>query len=116
DLLGRKIDDLMVPSANLSRVVAETTAQGRAAVEVARRNKNGKGSRFDVSFSRWIADGRIFITTIWRDVTDLLAAQDVLRESDEVLEARVAQRTREREVALGQLYEAQKMDSIGQLT
>jgi PAS domain S-box-containing protein len=50
------------------------------------------------------------------DITDLVQARDALRSSNEELEVRVAERTREREVVIGQLHEAQKMEMIGQLT
>jgi signal transduction histidine kinase len=63
------------------------------------------------------ADGRI---TRWlgtaTDITDLVEAQNTLRRSNEELEVRVAERTREREVVIRQLHESQKMESIGQLT
>jgi signal transduction histidine kinase len=39
-----------------------------------------------------------------------------LRKFNEELEVRIDERTREREVALAQLFEAQKMDTIGRLT
>jgi signal transduction histidine kinase/ActR/RegA family two-component response regulator len=39
-----------------------------------------------------------------------------LQRFNEELEQRIAERTRERETALAQLFEAQKMDTIGQLT
>ena len=39
-----------------------------------------------------------------------------LRRFNEELEQRIEERTREREVALAQLFEAQKMDTIGRLT
>jgi signal transduction histidine kinase len=39
-----------------------------------------------------------------------------LRQFNEDLEQRIEDRTREREIALAQLFEAQKMDTIGQLT
>ena len=39
-----------------------------------------------------------------------------LRRLNDELEARIEQRTREREQALAQLFEAQKLDTIGQLT
>jgi signal transduction histidine kinase/CheY-like chemotaxis protein len=62
-------------------------------------------------------DGKI---TRWfgtaTDITDLVEARDSLRRSNEELEARVLERTHEREVVLGQLHESQKMESIGQLT
>ena len=50
------------------------------------------------------------------EITELIEARDSLRRSNEELEVRVVERTREREVALAQLYESQKMESIGQLT
>ncbi len=50
------------------------------------------------------------------DITDLIEARDTLVRSNEELEQRVAERTREREFALAQLYESQKMETIGQLT
>jgi signal transduction histidine kinase/CheY-like chemotaxis protein len=43
-------------------------------------------------------------------------ARDVLARSREELERLVAERTREREEALAQLHEAQKLETIGQLT
>lgn len=53
-------------------------------------------------------------------VTDRTAALEAsrlaLQQLNEQLEARIDQRTREREQALAQLFEAQKMDTIGQLT
>ncbi|MDB5692957.1 MAG: hypothetical protein JWO81_2020 [Alphaproteobacteria bacterium] len=42
--------------------------------------------------------------------------QRELREANETLEARVDQRTREHEAALAQLHEAQKLETLGQLT
>jgi PAS domain S-box-containing protein len=63
------------------------------------------------------ADGTV---TKWfgtaTEITDLIEARDSLRRNNEELEARVLERTREREAALAQLYESQKMESIGQLT
>jgi PAS domain S-box-containing protein len=63
------------------------------------------------------ADGTI---TKWfgtaTEITELIEARDSLRRSNDELEARVADRTREKEAALAQLYESQKMESIGQLT
>jgi PAS domain S-box-containing protein len=50
------------------------------------------------------------------EITEFIEARDSLRRSNEELEARVVERTREREVALAKLYESQKMESIGQLT
>ena len=87
------------------------------------RYKNGKSGYFDVSLGHWRAEQRNFVTTIWRDVTErveadaaLRDARDALQKSNAELEDRVQERTREREIALQQLHESQKMESIGQLT
>ena len=50
------------------------------------------------------------------DITDHVEARETLRRSNEELEALVDERTRERELALRQLHESQKMETIGQLT
>ena len=47
---------------------------------------------------------------------DLEASSNQLRQLNEELEERIDKRTREREEALAQLFEAQKLDTIGQLT
>jgi PAS domain S-box-containing protein len=125
ELLGQKLDILLDPDNPLLPALAEQ-AYGRktdATISVTGRYKNGKSGYFDVSLGHWRADQRDFVTTIWRDVTERVAAdaalrdaRDALQKSNEELESRVEQRTREREVALRQLHESQKMESIGQLT
>jgi signal transduction histidine kinase len=47
---------------------------------------------------------------------DLERSRAALQRLNEELEVRIEQRTREREQALAQLFEAQKIDTIGQLT
>ncbi|MCJ9668736.1 MULTISPECIES: response regulator [unclassified Neorhizobium] len=47
---------------------------------------------------------------------ELEASSNQLRQLNEELEERIDQRTREREEAIAQLFEAQKLDTIGQLT
>jgi signal transduction histidine kinase len=47
---------------------------------------------------------------------ELEMSSNQLRQLNEELEQRIDQRTREREEALAQLFEAQKLDTIGQLT
>jgi signal transduction histidine kinase/CheY-like chemotaxis protein len=47
---------------------------------------------------------------------DLQESQEKLRTVNETLEARVEQRTREHELALAKLHEAQKLETLGQLT
>ena len=47
---------------------------------------------------------------------ELQASQEGLRTANETLEARVLERTREHELALAKLHEAQKLETLGQLT
>ena len=47
---------------------------------------------------------------------DLQASEERLRMVNETLEARVAERTRDHELALAKLHEAQKLETLGQLT
>jgi PAS domain S-box-containing protein len=125
ELLGQKLDILLGPDNPLLQALAQPSVNSKAnnAISVVGRHKNGVASYFDVSLGHWRADQRSFVTTIWRDVTErketdaaLRDARDALQKSNEELEERVEERTREREVALQQLYESQKMESIGQLT
>jgi PAS domain S-box-containing protein len=125
ELLGQNLDLLLERDNPLLRALTKTTADRRtqAAISVVGRYKNGTSGHFEVSVGRWRADQRDFVTTIWRDVTERVAAdaalrdaRDALQRSNEELETRVEERTRERETALRQLHESQKMESIGQLT
>ena len=50
------------------------------------------------------------------DITERKRAEQALLDLNEQLEKRIEERTREREHALAQLFEAQKLDTIGQLT
>jgi PAS domain S-box-containing protein len=125
ELLGQKLNLLLDQDNPLMPALKETSGDQRAeaAISVIGRYKNGKSGHFDVSWGRWRADQRGFVTTIWRDVTGRVAAdaalreaRDALQKSHDELETRVEERTREREIALRQLHESQKMESIGQLT
>jgi signal transduction histidine kinase len=49
-------------------------------------------------------------------LADLRQSEDELRRANETLEARVEERTREHDRALAQLHEAQKLETLGQLT
>jgi hypothetical protein len=46
-------------------------------VQVAARKKGGELAFFTVSFSQWRAEDRAFTTTVWRDVTERIAALDI---------------------------------------
>lgn len=56
------------------------------------------------------------ISGVTFDITERKRAEQDLQRLNEGLEQRIEDRTREREQALAQLFEAQKMETIGQLT
>ncbi len=56
------------------------------------------------------------LSGVTHDITDRKLSEEALQHVNEQLELRIADRTRERETALAQLFEAQKIDTIGQLT
>jgi PAS domain S-box-containing protein len=125
ELLEQKIDILLEPENALSPILAKTSIHRETptTISVVGRYRDGKTGHFEVSIGHWRADRRDFVTTIWRDVTErvtadaaLRDARDALQRINEELESRVEERTREHEVALRQLHESQKMESIGQLT
>ncbi len=97
-------------------------------------NAIATGEMFEMVFPLRGADGlfRPFLTRVqpvrdeagavagWfgtnTDISHQRDAEEVLRRHADDLELRVEERTREREAALAQLHEAQKLESIGQLT
>lgn len=58
----------------------------------------------------------IRLSGVTYDITERKLSAEALQNLNEQLEQRIADRTRERETALAQLFEAQKLDTIGQLT
>ena len=66
-------------------------------VELVARRKDGSRTFLDVSASRWLSEGRVFVTAILRDMNERHAAEEALRELNLSLEHRVAERTQERD-------------------
>lgn len=56
------------------------------------------------------------LSGVTTDITERKYAEQALARTNEELERRIEDRTREREIVLAQLFEAQKMDTIGHLT
>jgi len=88
----------------------------RRITETSGRRKDGSVFHMEVTTSQWRSDGRVFVTGILRDTTERKIAAEALKRLNEELEQKVEERTREREEALAKLFNAQKMESIGQLT
>lgn len=66
-------------------------------VELMARRKDGSATFLEVSASGWESDKRTFVTAILRDVNERRAAEDALRQLNQTLEERVAERTAERD-------------------
>jgi PAS domain S-box-containing protein len=66
-------------------------------VEVVARRRDGSPSFLEMSASRWQADSRVFVTAILRDVNERRAAEEALRNLNQTLERRVAERTADRD-------------------
>jgi PAS domain S-box-containing protein len=66
-------------------------------VELMAFRKDGTATCLEVSASGWESDKRIFVTAILRDVNERRAAENALRQLNQTLEQRVAERTAERD-------------------
>jgi PAS domain S-box-containing protein len=66
-------------------------------VELRARREDGTSTFLEVSASGWESDSRMFVTAILRDVNERRVAEDALRQLNQTLEQRVAERTAERD-------------------
>lgn len=66
-------------------------------VELMARRKDGSLSFLELSASRWQAESRFFVTAILRDINERRATEEALRDLNQTLERRVAERTADRD-------------------
>jgi PAS domain S-box-containing protein len=66
-------------------------------LELKGRRKDGSSTYLEISGSAWQSHSRLFVTVILRDVNARRAAEDALREINQTLEQRVAERTADRD-------------------
>ena len=99
ELTGMPITSLMQtdePWASVWAAVMKGVPLARP-VELMARRKDGSATCLEVSASGWESDKRIFVTAIMRDVNERRAAENTLRQLNQTLEQRVAERTAERD-------------------
>jgi PAS domain S-box-containing protein len=98
ELVGRPVDVLFADQSEWDEMWAGLlSGQGRQRpVQIVARRKDGSPSHLEVSASRWISDGRSYITAILRDVNERHAAEHALRLLNETLEERVTTALAER--------------------
>lgn len=99
ELIGRPLGSLFETPAQWEefwRSVVEGRGPMRP-VELVANRKNGTKNYLEVSASRWLSAGHVFITAILRGVNERHAAEEELRSLNSTLERRVAERTQERD-------------------
>jgi PAS domain S-box-containing protein len=99
ELVGRALDFLFEKPDQWENLWQTILAGDRSVrpIELVARRKDGSRTFLDVSASRWLSEGRIFVTAILRDMNERRAAEEALRELNLNLEHRVAERTQERD-------------------
>jgi PAS domain S-box-containing protein len=111
----------MMEGEDIARLAAaedSAIAQGRP-LDVQCRFRRADGARRwarIISAPRGAPDGGTIWDGIMIDVTDQKRAEELLRDLNETLEQRVAERAEELAVAQEALRQAQKMEAMGQLT
>src|SRR6185503_5641687 len=122
ETVGQEIALLLANPADWPSGPAYDNTQ-RHITQTSGRRKDGTLFHLETAASRWMSNGRIFVTGILRDITERkLAAESLERVNAELqtlnrdLERQVEKRTQEAKEALTKLFASQKMDAVGQLT
>jgi len=115
DVIGQKVREMVPDEADgwieLYRNVLLSGAPIRFERELL-----ATGRHLELAAFRVEPASRREVAVIFQDVTERKRAERALRELNETLERRVEAAVAEREIAMAQLHEAQKLETIGQLT
>ena len=119
DMIGKGDAEFTPPATARALAIADQRIMGSGEAEVVEEIiPTAYGERiFLSSKAPWKEDGVVRgLIGVSQDITDRKRAEVALRDLNEQLEERVAERTREIEHAESQIRQMQKMESIGQLT
>jgi PAS domain S-box-containing protein len=115
DVVGRKVRDMVPEEAEgwveLYRKVLLTGEPVRF-----QRELIATGRHLELAAFRVEPESRREVAVVFQDVTDRKRAEKDLRDLNETLERRVEDAVAERGVAMAQLHEVQKLETLGQLT
>ena len=115
DVVGQKVRDMVPDEADgwveLYRKVLVTGEPVRFERELV-----ATGRHLELAAFRVEPASRREVAVLFQDITARRRAEIALRDLNETLERRVADALAEREAALAQLHEAQKLETIGQIT
>lgn len=115
NVVGRKVRDMVPEEADgwvdLYRKVLVTGEPIRF-----RRELVATGRHLELAAFRVEPPARREVAVVFQDVTDRMRAEQDLRDLNETLERRVEDAVAERGIAMAQLHEAQKLETLGQLT
>ena len=115
DVVGRKVRDMVPVEADSwveryrNVLLTGEPVRFEQELEATRRHLELAAFRVEPAERREVA-------VIFQDVTERKQSEIALRELNETLERRVSEAVAERASALAQLHEAQKLETIGQLT
>jgi PAS domain S-box-containing protein len=119
EALGRRTHDLLKTELPLPPDEFDALLKHEGAWKGTLRHSAKNGRRIVVEASLVLVDGVDGKSTVLetnRDITDRMRAEEALRQFNVELEQRVTATVAERETALTQLSQAQKMEAVGQLT
>lgn len=116
DIVGKRLREIVSASeadawADIYRSVLISREQLRFERELVETGRHLELAAFPIEDGR----GRQ-VAVLFKDVTDRKRAEAELRELNDTLEKRVEKSVREREAVAAQLHEAQKLETLGQLT
>src|SRR6185295_2076456 len=99
EIVGRPVSVILGDNSNLQEAMQtfDGAIESGRTIEMIGRTRNSTRIDFDLSASRWQAQGRSYVTAILRDITERKAGERALLQINRSLETAVAERTADRD-------------------